>query len=195
MSNNVDMEKWKLFEEECRNCSKCGLRDNATNTVIYRGSLNAPLMVIGEAPGENEDLQGLPFVGRSGQLLQNLLQSFGFTDKDYHICNICKCRPPENRRPTPEEVKACKELLAKQFMFVKPKVILLCGATAYEAFFNPDKKPRMSEVRGKFVEKGGCSIMTTYHPAFLLRNPSSKVYMYDDVQLVVDKLKELGLFN
>ncbi|MCQ2483249.1 MAG: uracil-DNA glycosylase [Clostridia bacterium] len=192
---NVDLNEWKLFEEECKNCGNCDLRKGATNTVIYRGSLNAPLMVIGEAPGESEDLQGKPFVGRSGQLLQNLLASFGLSDENYHICNICKCRPPQNRRPTAEEIKACKRLLAKQFKLVGPKVILLCGSTAYEAFFNPPTKPRMGDVRGKFIEKNGILIMTTYHPAFLLRNPSSKVYMYDDVKLVVDKLKEMGLYD
>ena len=115
--------KWNLFEVRCKACHNCGLRDGCTNVVIYRGSRKAPLMIIGEAPGESEDIQGLPFVGRSGQLLQNLLGSYGFTNDDYHICNIAKCRPPQNRRPTPEEIHACKPLLAEQFKLVKPKVI------------------------------------------------------------------------
>ena len=103
MADEFD-KKWEAFEARCKACHNCGLRDGCTNVVIYRGSRKAPLMIIGEAPGENEDIQGLPFVGRSGQLLQNLLGSYGFTNDDYHICNIAKCRPPQNRRPTPEEI-------------------------------------------------------------------------------------------
>ncbi len=190
MSND---NKWELFEAECKNCTNCGLADTRTNVVIYRGSKTAPLMIVGEAPGNNEDLQGLPFVGRSGQLLQFLLGSYGLTDEDYHICNICKCRPPENRRPTAEEVKACKNLLGKQFGLVKPKVVLLCGSTAYEAFFNA--KPVMKDVRGKFIERNGYLIMTTFHPAYALRNPKMKAPMLEDLGLVCEKLVSLGLIK
>ena len=158
MADEFDM-KWEAFEAKCKGCNNCGLRAGCANVVIYRGSRKAPLMIIGEAPGENEDIQGLPFVGRSGQLLQNLLGSYGFTSNDYHICNIAKCRPPQNRRPTPEEIHACKPLLAEQFMLVRPKVILLCGSTAYEGFFGT--KPVMHDVRGVFIEKNGYYIMTT----------------------------------
>lgn len=186
-------DKWSEFEEECRNCRDCVLCENRTNVVIYRGNRKAPLMVIGEAPGATEDEQGLPFVGRSGQLLQYLLGSFGLTDNDYHICNICKCRPPENRRPEPSEIKACKKHLGKQFMLVKPKVVLLCGSTAYEAFFN--SKPVMSQVRGVFIEKNGYEIMTTFHPAYALRNPKMKVPMLEDMKKVVDKLVSYGLIQ
>ena len=182
---------WEIFENECRSCKDCGLASTRTNVVIYRGNKNAPLMVIGEEPGHDEDIKGLPFVGRSGQLLQFLLASYGLTDEDYHICNICKCRPPENRRPTPDEVKSCKKHLAKQFTLVKPKVILLCGSTAYEAFFNT--KPVMRDVRGRFIEKNGYLIMTTFHPAYALRNPKMKVPMMEDLGVVHDKLVELGL--
>ena len=182
---------WESFESKCAACKACGLCEGRTNIVIYRGARSAPLMIIGEAPGESEDLQGKPFVGRSGMLLQNLLASYGFTDNDYHICNICKCRPPANRRPTPEEIKACKVLLADQFRLVKPKVILLCGSTAYEGFFGT--KPVMKDVRGVFIERKGYQIMTTYHPAYALRNPANKVPIYDDMGKVRDKLTELGL--
>lgn len=182
---------WEEFESKCASCQNCDLCSGRTNIVIYRGARTAPLMIIGEAPGESEDLQGKPFVGRSGQLLQNLLATYGFTDNDYHICNICKCRPPANRRPTPDEIKACKVLLADQFRLVKPKVILLCGSTAYEGFFGA--KPVMKEVRGVFIERKGYHIMTTYHPAYALRNPANKVPIYDDMGKVRDKLTELGL--
>lgn len=182
--------KWSEFESRCRACSKCGLREGAQNVVIYRGGRTAPLMIVGEAPGEQEDIKGIPFCGRSGQLLQNLLASYGFGDNDYHICNIAKCRPPQNRRPTAEEIKACKPLLAEQFMLVRPKVILLCGSTAYEGFFGD--KPVMRDVRGKFIEKNGYYIMTTYHPAFALRNPKNKMPIYEDMGKVRAKLEEIG---
>ena len=185
--------KWENFENMCRGCTGCSLKETVTNVVIYRGSKTAPLMIVGEAPGADEDRIGKPFVGRSGKLLQNLIESYGFTDKDYHICNICKCRPPENRRPTPLEIAACKKNLAVQFNLVQPKVILLCGSTAYEGFFG--EKPVMKDVRGKFIEKNGYYIMTTYHPAFALRNPANKVPIFEDMGKVRSKLTELGLME
>ena len=190
----ADFEKmWEDFEYICSNCTACGLRSSAKNVVIYRGSRTAPLMIVGEAPGAEEDEEGKPFVGRSGKLLQNLLEAYGFEEKDYHICNICKCRPPDNRRPDPSEIAACKKHLAIQFSLVRPKVILLCGSTAYEGFFG--EKPVMKDVRGRFIEKKGYYIMTTYHPAFALRNPSAKIPIYEDVGKVLDKLLELGLIS
>ena len=185
--------QWKAFEDSCRNCRACGLASTRTNVVISRGAKNAPLMLIGEAPGRDEDIKGLPFVGRSGQLLQNLLASYGLKEKDYHICNIVKCRPPENRRPEPSEIAACKKLLAQQFALVKPKVIVLLGSTAYEAFYGD--KPVMRDVRGTFVERKGYYIMTTFHPAFALRNEKMKIPIYEDMGKVRKKLEELGLIE
>ncbi len=160
MADDFD-KKWEAFEARCKACHNCGLRDGCTNVVIYRGSS-----------------------------LQNLLGSYGFTNNDYHICNIAKCRPPQNRRPTPEEIHCCKPLLAEQFMLVRPKVILLCGSTAYEGFFGT--KPVMHDVRGRFIEKNGYYIMTTYHPAYALRNPANKMPIYEDMGKVRDKLTEIG---
>lgn len=185
--------KWSEFEEECKSCEDCELCKGRTNVVIYRGGKTAPLMIIGEAPGESEDLEGQPFVGRSGKLLQHLIKSFGIKDEDYHICNICKCRPPQNRRPLPSEIKACKKHLAKQFRLVNPKIILLCGSTAYEGFFN--EKPLMGDVRGVFTEKNGYEIMTTYHPAYALRNPKMKIPMMEDFTKVYNRLVERGLIE
>lgn len=184
-------KRWEEFENSCRVCRGCGLRDGATNVVIYRGNRHAPLMVIGEAPGRNEDELGKPFVGRSGQLLEHLLQGYGLDSGVYHICNIVKCRPPENRRPEPAEIAACKKHLAEQFMLVRPKIILLCGSTAYEAFFN--EKPVMRDVRGKMIEKNGYLIMTTFHPAYALRNPKMKIPMNDDMAALRRKMEEMGL--
>ena len=186
-------EKWKSFEDSCRNCRACDLASTRTNVVISRGSKTAPLMLIGEAPGRDEDLKGLPFVGRSGQLLQNLLASYGLKEKDYHICNIVKCRPPENRRPEPSEIAACKKLLAQQFALVKPKVIVLLGSTAYETFYGD--KPVMRDVRGSFTERKGYYILTTFHPAFALRNEKMKIPIYEDMGKVRKKLEELGLIE
>lgn len=191
MNSDQFNEKWNEFEALCRSCSACPLRQNATNTVIYRGGRHAPLMIVGEAPGANEDMEGRPFVGRSGQLLQSLLSSYGFSDEDYHICNICKCRPPQNRRPEPTEINACKKLLAAQFRLVRPKVILLCGSTAYEGFFG--QKVKMGDVRGRFIESNGYYIMTTYHPAYALRDPKQKIPIYEDMGKVRAKLEELGV--
>lgn len=184
-------EKWMLFEKECRECHECGLSKTRNSVVIYRGNTSAPLMVVGEAPGKNEDEQGKPFVGRSGQLLQLLLTTAGFKPDEIHVCNIVKCRPPENRRPTASEILSCKKLLAKQFELVSPKMVLLCGATAYEAFFN--QKPNMHEVRGNFIKRGNYYIMTTFHPAYALRDPKQKIPMLEDITAVRTKLTELGI--
>lgn len=184
---------WEAFEKLCKTCSRCSLRNSATNTVISRGARKAHLMIVGEAPGRSEDLEGLPFVGQSGQLLQNLLSIYGFSENDYHICNICKCRPPDNRRPEPNEIMACKKLLSLQFKLVRPKVVLLCGSTAYEGFFG--QKAVMREVRGRFIECNGYYIMTTYHPAYALRDPKQKIPIYEDVGKVRLKLEELGLMD
>lgn len=183
-------ENWNAFIEECRACNACPLRSGARNVVVYRGGLNAPLMVIGEGPGEQEDIKGLPFVGPSGMLLQNLLAAYGLDGTNSHICNIVKCRPPQNRRPDPSEIRMCKRLLAQQFRLVQPKVILLCGSVAYEAFFGV--KPVMREIRGQFIEKNGYYIMTTFHPAFALRNPQGKIPMYEDMGKVRKMLEKLG---
>ena len=191
MSDPTFEEKWKKFESECRECTACPLHETRTHTVISRGSKHAPLMMIGEAPGKDEDQMGSPFVGRSGQLLQHLLAAYGLKDRDYHICNIVKCRPPENRRPEPAEIAACKKHLAVQFNFVRPKVILLLGSTAYEAFFGI--KPVMKDVRGYFVDKNGYKILTTFHPAFALRNEHMKIPLYEDVGKVKALLEEMGL--
>lgn len=184
-------EQWKRFEENCRNCTACGLSATRTNVVISRGGRSAPLMLIGEAPGRDEDIKGMPFVGKSGQLLQNLLEFYNFSPKDYHICNIVKCRPPENRRPEASEIMACKKLLAQQFSLVKPKVIVLLGSTAYEAFYGV--KPVMRDVRGVFTERKGYHIMTTFHPAFALRNDKMKIPIYEDIGKVRRKLEELDI--
>lgn len=182
---------WPDFITECQNCTECNLAKTRKNVVIYRGAIEAPLMFVGEGPGANEDAQGLPFVGQAGRLLNLLLEAYGFTENDYHICNIVKCRPPENRVPTREEAKCCMPLLAKQIRFAKPKVIVLLGATAYKYFLDPVES--ISKARGIWIEKSKYLIMPTYHPAYILRNNRERITLWQDIGLAREKLEELGL--
>lgn len=184
-------EVWQGFLQACQSCRQCDLYQSRNKVVVFRGSLNASLMIIGEGPGAEEDAQGKPFVGRSGRLMDQLLKAQEFSEEDYHICNIVKCRPPGNRTPSAEEAKACKRLLNAQFALVKPKVIVLSGATAYRYFTNLEDP--ISKVRGKWIEKGGYFIMPTFHPAYLLRNPAKRADMWQDFAKVREKMVELRL--
>ena len=171
---------WNDFVKQCESCQACPLGATRTNVVIYRGSVVAPIMFVGEGPGATEDEQGLPFVGQAGRLLQLLLDAQGFSTENYHIANVVKCRPPENRVPTEQEAAACKKLLGTQILICKPKIIVLLGKTAY-TLFTGDKNAKMTQIRGAFIEKNGYFIMTTYHPAYALRNPANKMPIYEDM--------------
>lgn len=185
---------WNEFVEECRNCQACDLAATRRNVVIYRGNVCAPVMFIGEGPGATEDEQGLPFVGQAGRLLQLLLDAQGFEMKDFHIANVVKCRPPENRVPTDEEAKTCKKLLGKQILIAKPKIIVLLGKTAY-TLFTGDKAAKMTEIRGHFFEKNGYFILPTFHPAYILRNNNERYKLWQDIAMVRRKAEELGLME
>jgi DNA polymerase len=182
---------WPDFVDECKRCKACSLSETRNNVVIYRGAIRAQLMIVGEGPGANEDLQGMPFVGQAGRLLDLLLQAYGFTGDDFHICNIVKCRPPENRVPTAEEAKMCMPLLAKQIRFAKPKIIVLLGKTAYKYFMNSDEP--IGKVRGRFIEKNDFLILPTFHPAYILRNNNERITLWRDIGLVREKMEALGL--
>ncbi len=182
---------WTEFAEICKTCTDCGLSSTRRNVVIYRGSVRAPLMIVGEGPGEQEDETGIPFVGAAGKLLDLLLDAFGITPEFYHICNIVKCRPPGNRVPTDEESAACRKHFATQFRFVKPSVILLLGSTAFRNFTGSDEG--ITKVRGKWIEKNGYYIMPTVHPAYILRNNNARTDMWNDLEMVRTKMEELGL--
>ena len=179
----------------CRGCQRCGLAATRTNVVVSRGSSTAPVLIIGEGPGQQEDEQGKPFVGKSGQLLEKILESVRFnTETDVYICNIVKCRPPENRVPTPVEVNACKGYLLEQIRLVDPKIILLTGATALKSLLGV--KEGISKVRGQWMEGEGRLCMPIFHPAYLLRNQSRdkgspKWLMWQDIQAVKAKVEEL----
>ncbi|NLB27882.1 MAG: uracil-DNA glycosylase [Clostridiaceae bacterium] len=184
-------ENWQAFVEKCKNCHACALADSRQHVVIWRGGVRAPLIILGEGPGADEDRQGIPFVGRSGRLLDLLLTSFDLKPEDYHICNIVKCRPPGNRVPTREEAAACRPLLKEQMLFVRPAVYLLMGATAFRYFTGSEEG--ISKARGIWTVSNTCHIMPTFHPAYVLRDPSKKIYLWKDMASVRQKLEELDL--
>ncbi len=183
-------EQWNQFVDKCLHCRACDLADSRQHVVVWRGGIRAPLMILGEGPGADEDRLGKPFVGRSGKLLDLLLSSFGFEEKDYHICNIVKCRPPGNRVPTQEEAARCRSLLAEQLRLVRPSVYLLMGGTAYKYFTGSDLG--ITKVRGQWIETNGCYVLPTFHPAFVLRDPRNKTLLWQDFAAVRARLEELG---
>ena len=157
--------------EGCSDCKACDLASTRQTVVISRGNPEADLMLIGEAPGAQEDAQGLPFVGRSGRALDQLLLDVGLDpSRDLYICNAIKCRPPNNRRPKKAELAACRSWLDLQLAAVEPKVIVLTGATAVEAILGI--KGAMTQLRGQWQAWSGRAVMPIFHPSYLLRNPS-----------------------
>ncbi len=162
------------LKETCTKCFDCDLGKTRLNAVFSDGFVNAKIMLIGEAPGQNEDETGLPFVGRAGKLLNELLLSQNLTrENDIYICNTVKCRPPNNRVPTDFEKSQCRKYLDAQIELIKPKIILLCGATAVKSILK-SKEP-ISKIRGQWFEGAkGAKIMPIFHPSYLLRNPSVK---------------------
>lgn len=170
-------------------CRACGLCEQRTNVVFFDGNVEAKLMIIGEGPGQQEDLTGLPFVGKAGQLLDKILASVDIDRKTQtYICNVVKCRPPGNRVPLPEEMAKCRPFLDAQIEFIKPKIILLAGSTAVQAVLKV-KEP-ISRLRGKWFEHpSGAKLMAVFHPSYLLRNDSReqgspKWHMWQDIREV-----------
>lgn len=181
--------------QHCNQCQRCELGQTRTHAVVGRGNLNAQIMIVGEAPGQNEDETGLPFVGRSGQLLEKILASVNLTtEEDVYIANINKCRPPNNRVPTPSEMAACLPYLSEQIRLVDPKIILLTGATALKGLTG--EKQAITKIRGQWIEWEGRLCMPIFHPSYLLRNPSKekgspKWLMWQDIQGVRAKYDEI----
>ena len=185
-------DNWETLRENCMNCRKCGLCETRHNVVFGVGNPEAKVLFVGEGPGENEDLQGEPFVGRGGQLLDKLLAAVDLDrKKNIYIANIVKCRPPKNRDPLPEEQEACIGWLRNQFALLRPKIIVCLGRIAGMKIIKPDLK--ITKEHGIFFEKGGVLMMPTLHPAALLRNPNQKPAAFEDFLKLREKIDELVL--
>lgn len=181
---------WPTLLEQIAACRACRLCDGRTNAVPGEGDPNADLMLVGEGPGRDEDLLGRPFVGAAGQLLEKILAAIGRSRNDTYIANIVKCRPPHNRAPEPDEARACLPYLRAQVALVRPKVIVLMGATALRAVLGDEA--RITRDRGRWVERRGVLLMPTFHPAALLRDESKKRPVWEDFKQVQSKLAELS---
>ena len=183
----MEYKELDLVREKCSTCTKCSLCKSRHNVVFSDGIPNSKLMLVGEAPGYWEDMKGLPFVGKAGQLLDKIFESVGLSrQKDVYICNTIKCRPPENRNPLPEEKLACKEFLDAQVEILKPKIILVCGNIALNSLL-PEERG-ITRARGKWFDGPyGAKMMPIFHPSYLLRNDSRekgspKWFMWQDIK-------------
>lgn len=184
---------WNQLIENIMQCDHCGLGKGCIQKVPGQGDIHAPLMLIGEGPGEQEDKRGLAFVGPAGQLLTRMLAAIQLPRERIYICNVVKCRPPGNRQPSPEEMQACIGHLRAQTALIRPKVILLLGATAVSAVLGPEY--RITRCHGQWFERKGVWIIATYHPSALLRDESKKRDAWEDLKRVKAKLSELGLYQ
>lgn len=208
---------WKELKEECKKCEKCDLFKHRSSVVFGQGNIKSKLMFIGEAPGRDEDRLGEPFVGRAGQLLTRALTALNMhRERDYYICNICKCRPEGNRTPNEEEAKACLPYLRNQVAIVKPQVIVCLGATAMKYVMQEALKKsdisdkdiaknfsyaiksgtmRITRDRGKWLTVNNFKIMSTFHPAALLRDESKKKLFWEDLKTVKSELERTNVDN
>jgi DNA polymerase len=176
------------IREDLGECTRCKLHKTRNKIVFGDGHSKAQLVFVGEGPGHDEDMQGLPFVGRAGKLLTQMIEAMGLQRGDVYICNVVKCRPPENRQPENDEVAACSPFLMRQIDAIAPKVIVCLGATAAQTILETNRG--ISQFRGQWLEFRGRKLMATYHPAYLLRNPAAKSEVWKDLQKV---MVELGL--
>ena len=182
-SRNKEEQLTKICQEMA-NCRLCQLAKTRHNLVFGDGNSHAQIVFVGEAPGADEDEQGLPFVGRAGQLLTDIIvKGMKLNRKDVYICNILKCRPPGNRNPLPDEISKCETFLKKQLQIISPKIICALGTFAAQTLLKTDIP--ISALRGRFHSYEGIKLMPTYHPAYLLRNPSAKKPVWEDVQMIM----------
>lgn len=179
-------ESLAAIRAELGDCRRCRLCETRKNIVFGVGSENARLLFVGEAPGRDEDIQGEPFVGEAGQLLTNMIKAMGYARNEVYICNVIKCRPPENRNPLPEEIEQCSPFMLRQIKAVAPKAIVALGTFAAQTLLS-SREP-ISRLRGKFHDYHGIKLMPTFHPAFLLRSPEKKREVWSDLQQVMKLL-------
>lgn len=173
---------WDQLQAAVAHCTQCALCQGRTNTVFGEGDPNADLMFVGEGPGREEDLQGRPFVGRAGKLLDKMIAAMQFRREEVFIANIVKCRPPDNRIPHPAEAETCLPYLRRQIEFIQPRVIVLLGGTALKFLLN---RGGIMKTRGTWLEFEGTPVMPTFHPSFLLRDPRRKRPVWEDLQQVM----------
>jgi uracil-DNA glycosylase len=188
--NSVAMGAGSLAELRAGigDCQRCKLCSGRTHIVFGVGNPHAKLMFVGEGPGHEEDLQGEPFVGRAGQLLTDIItKGMGLKREDVYICNVVKCRPPQNRNPEPDEVAACEPFLKRQIDIVQPQIIVALGKFAVQTLLN--SKAPIGKLRGTWASYHGIKVMPTFHPAYLLRNPADKKLVWDDIKLVIKEMR------
>lgn len=178
------------LKKEVETCTRCALNKSRNNAVFGDGNVHAKLVFVGEAPGYEEDIQGKPFVGQAGALLTKIIEAMGLRRSDVYICNVLKCRPPQNRNPLPEEVALCKRYLTKQLDMITPRIICALGKFAAQALLAVDTP--ITKLRGRFHDFGKVKLMPTFHPAYLLRNPLDKKLVWEDMKKVRDALKDAG---
>ncbi len=181
-SRNTKEAELEALKREISSSECCQLCETRANLVFGHGSPNAGLMFVGEAPGADEDRQGLPFVGRAGQLLTKIIEAIGLKRSDVYICNILKCRPPNNRAPFPAEILACEPYLKRQIDIIKPKIICALGKFAAQTLLK--SQTPITRLRGKFYDFNGIKLMPTFHPAYLLRNPRDKRLVWEDMKKI-----------
>jgi uracil-DNA glycosylase len=174
---------------EIGDCQRCKLAPKRTNIVFGSGNPKAELVFVGEAPGYDEDQQGLPFVGRAGQLLTKIIESIDLKREDVYICNVLKCRPPENRNPEPDEVASCNPFLRKQLASIRPKIVCCLGTFAAQTVLQTPAP--ISRLRGKFIDQDGIRVIATFHPAYLLRSPDKKREVWEDMKQIRAELFRL----
>lgn len=179
-----------LLEKRIDGCKRCLLSKNRKNIVFGTGNTKAKLMIVGEAPGEEEDIRGEPFVGSAGQLLTRMLESINIKRDEVYITNIVKCRPPGNRNPLSEEIDSCIEFLWEQIKCIKPKIIFALGNVSAQTLLKT--KERISELRGKFYDLAGIKVLPSYHPAFLLRNPEKKKEAWQDLKRLKEEYEKIS---
>ena len=183
-------QNWNVLKNQCLDCRACGLCETRHNVVFGVGNPQAEILFIGEGPGENEDLQGEPFVGRAGKLLDLMLEAVGLSRRhNIYIANMVKCRPPQNRDPLPEEQQACAHWLSEQIRLINPKIVVCLGRIAAFHFISPDFK--VTRQHGEFIEKDGILYMGMFHPAAILRNPNQKPIAFEDFVKLRDKALEI----
>ena len=182
-------DRWEELEKRCQDCRECSLCETRTNVVFGDGSRTAEIMFVGEGPGAHEDEQGVPFVGRAGQLLDDMLAMIGLDRTRIYITNSVKCRPPENRDPLNTEKEACQGYLQRQRALMKPKIIVCLGRISAMELIKPDFK--ITQEHGRFFEKDGCLMMALYHPAALLRDPNKKPETFEDLKRLQAKIREI----